>query len=115
MVTPPHWLNGAVREAVLVPQEDEVLATHTPAAWAAIRPIFHQMPVGRIQTEAGCSLRETRYLKSGDTTQEVIDIPEIVTSCTRYPGEMLEQIHAPFIPNETIPASRLYAHVQIRG
>jgi len=115
MVTPPHWLNGALREADLVPQGDEVLATHTPAAWAAIRPILDQMPVGRIQTEAGCSVRETRYLKSGEPHLEGDRYSRMITSCARYSGEMLEQIHAPFIPNEDIPATRLYAHMQIRG
>lgn len=115
MVTPPHWLNGASREAELVPQEDEVLATHTPAAWAAIRPILDQMPVGRIQTEAGCSLRETRYLKPGEHHPRGDRDSRMNTSCARYSGEMLERIHALFIPNEDVPATSLYAHMQIRG
>jgi len=111
MVTPPHWLNGALREAELVLQEDEVLATHTPAAWAAIRPILDQMPVGRIPTEAGCSLRETRYLKSGEHHLEGDRYSRTTTSCARYSEEVLEEIHAPFIPNEDIAATGLYAQV----
>jgi hypothetical protein len=52
-------------EAELVPQEDEVLATYTPDAWAAIRPILELVPAARIKAETGCSLREIRYWKSG--------------------------------------------------
>lgn len=96
-------------QAELVPEEDEVLTTYMPDAWASIQPVLEQMHASRIRNETGCSLREIHYWKSNKYRPTGERYSRVISSCARFSRDELEKNQAPYIPVDDILAIKIYA------